>query len=210
MKTLPLALLAATTSLSATLQDFSAAALDARAWLGPVAQALSSRSLERPAKPSNAAACPGLDGLKRPWIEEAGGIPTPRTERHLAADLSALDINLLPVNGESWWVGGTRRGRGAEEPAEPGCFALGTAAFYVYGLEDEPEVDFERTVRSGGERGLSARLIELRWLDEATGRKHRWFDARLATRLGWDRDGRGAPTENSRPIPLPQAPNELF
>lgn len=210
MKTLPLALLAATTGLAATLQDFSAAHLDARAWTQPVALALASRSPQRPAKLRGAAACPGLEGLKRPWLEEAGGLPSPRAERHLAAGLDALEIQLIPVNGESWWVGGSRRGRGSREPAEPGCFALGSAAFYVYGREDEPEVDFERTVRSGGERSLSARLIELRWYDEATGRKRRWFDARLAARLGWDRDGRGAPTEAPRPIPLPQTPNELF
>ena len=42
------------------------------------------------------------------------------------------------------------------------------------------------------------------------GRKHRWFDVALAKRLGWDVDGRGAPTDSPRPIALPDSINELL
>lgn len=67
-----------------------------------------------------------------------------------------------------------------------------------------------RLVGSGNEAGLRGRLVELCWLDSRDGRKHRWFDEGLARRLGWTVDGRGAPTDTPRPIPLPDAVNELY
>lgn len=158
-----------------------------------------------------ASPCPAEAGLSRPWVEHAGPLPRAELEAHLRAAIDGAGTMLLPVNGESWWIGSTRHGRGAADGiGSPGCFVLGSAAFYVNGLEDAPTVDFVKVVGSGGEAGLRPVLIELRWYDARDGRKHRWFDAALARRLGWDADGRGAPTDAPRPIPLPDAINELL
>lgn len=155
-----------------------------------------------------AAACPAPEGLSRPWVEQEGALPAAVLARHQAAPLDAAAPALLPVGAVSWWMGASRRGRG--EPEEPGCFTLGSAAVYVYGREDAPELDFVKAVTEGGEAALAPRLIELRWYDEASGRKQRWYNAALARSLGWTTDGRGAPAETSRPIPLPDAVNELL
>lgn len=71
-------------------------------------------------------------------------------------------------------------------------------------------MDFVKVVGSGAEASLASSLIELRWYDARDGRKHRWFDVALAKRLHWAADGRGAPTETPRPIPYPDAINELL
>lgn len=157
------------------------------------------------------AACPPEDSLSRPWVEHSGPLPRAELEAHLRSVLDGAGVMLLPVGTVSWWIGSTRHGRGdAERIPAPGCFVLGSAAFYVNGLEDEPAADFVKVVGSGGEAGLRPALIELRWFDARDGRKHRWFDAALARRLGWHVDGRGAPAGGLRPIPLPDAPNELL
>lgn len=154
------------------------------------------------------AACPPAESLSRPWEERSGPRPDAALGRHLAAGLDAAVPALVPVSGVSWWVGASRRGRGGE-PADPSCFAAGSAAFYALGPEDAPALDFAAAVRSGGELRLLPRLVELRWYDASSGRKVRWFDEDLARRLGWLVDGRGAPAP-ARPLPLPEAPNELL
>lgn len=159
----------------------------------------------------NPAACPAEESLSRPWIEHAGPLPRAEFERHLRSMIDGAGIMLLPVNTASWWIGSTRHGRGDSDAiASPGCFVLGSAAFYANGPEDSPAVDFVKVVGSGGEADLRPALIELRWYDPRDGRKHRWFDAALARRLGWDLDGRGAPAGDLRTIPLPNAINELL
>lgn len=155
------------------------------------------------------ASCPSAEALSLPWVEHAGPVPQAVLDAHLRAGLDGASPTLLPVNGISWWVGASRRGRG-EVGAEPGCFVRGSAALYVNGPEDAPSVDFVKTVDAGAESGLRPSLIELRWYDARDGRKHRWFDAALAARLGWATDGRGAPSDSPRPIPLPDASNELL
>ncbi|MBI4348158.1 MAG: trypsin-like peptidase domain-containing protein [Elusimicrobia bacterium] len=182
---------------------------------GPFSEAKSGGRNPRGPTPEPAAApgrgCPSTDSLGVPWIEDAGAVPALQASRHLASALDATAITLLAVNGESWWVGASRRGSATRDrERDPNCVVIGSAAFYVYGRESDPELDFESTVSGGGEPGLSRRLIELRWYDEADGRKHRWFNLPLAERLGWDTDGRGAPTETPRPVPLPQTINDLL
>ncbi|MEK7857681.1 MAG: trypsin-like peptidase domain-containing protein [Elusimicrobiota bacterium] len=152
------------------------------------------------------ASCPAQETLSRPWVEHAGPVPQAALDAHLGAKLDGAAPVLLPVNTVSWWIGASRRGRGDA----PDCFVLGSAGLYVNGPEDAPAVDFVKVVGSGAEAGLRSSLIELRWYDEKDGRKHRWFDTALARRLGWDVDGRGAPTDMPRPIPLPAASNALL
>lgn len=149
------------------------------------------------------ASCPAVDGLSRPWVEHDGPVPQAVLDAHLRAALDGAAPALLPVNGVSWWIGASRRGRGD-------CFVSGTAALYANGQEDAPSVDFVKVVGAGDETSLRGSLVELRWYDAKDGRKHRWFDAALAERLGWSVDGRGAPTDAPRPIPLPDAINELL
>lgn len=157
------------------------------------------------------APCPSVEPLSQPWIEHAGPLPDAVLDSHLRSKNDGAGPMLLPVNTVSWWIGASRSGRGdAEGLGAPGCFVLGSAAFYANGLEDSPAVDFVKVVGSGAERSLRGSLIELRWYDAKDGRKHRWFNAALARRLGWDVDGRGAPTDTPRPIPLPDAINELL
>ena len=156
-------------------------------------------------------ACPTDDALARPWVEHTGPLPRAAFEAHLGADSNGATTLLLPVNTVSWWVGASRRGRDdAAASASHGCFVLGSAALYANGPEDAPAVDILKAVESGNEASLGERLIELRWYDPKSGRKHRWFDEALAARLGWSTDGRGRPTETPRPIPMPDAVNELF
>jgi len=155
------------------------------------------------------AACPTDESLSRPWIEHKGPVPNPIYERHLKAALDGAAPALLPVDGVSWWIGASRRGRGGDASAH-GCLVRGSAALYANGPEDAPAADFVKVVGSGAEATLRASLIELRWYDAADGRKYRWFNTALAARLGWNVDGRGAPTGDPRPIPLPDAINELL
>lgn len=142
------------------------------------------------------------------WVEHAGPFPRAALDEHLRGEPDGAAPLLLPVNAVSWWLGASRRGRGA--CAEDDCFVRGSAALYVVGPEDAPALDFVKTVETDGEEILGARLIELRWFDEKTGRKHRWFNEAMAKQLGWTTDGRGAPADAARPIPLPDAVNELL
>lgn len=163
----------------------------------------------RGARPGRA--CPAPESLSRPWVEHSGPLPEAALAAHLRAEPDGAAPALLPVNAVSWWVGASRRGRGdAEAIASPGCFVHGSAALYVNGPEDAPAVDFVSVVGSGGEASLRERLIELRWFDHGDGRKHRWYNVPLSRSLGWSTDGRGAPTDTPRPIPLPDAVNELL
>ena len=52
-------------------------------------------------------------------------------------------------------------------------------------------------------------LVELRWYDAKDGSRHRWYNTDLAKSIGWALNGRGLPSENVRPIPLPSSINEL-
>ena len=157
------------------------------------------------------ASCPAAGTLSRPWVEHAGPAPQAAIDAHLRAELDGSFPGLLTVNAASWWIGASRRGRGNTEELDiPGCFVRGSAALYVNGPEDAPATDFVKVVDSGSEATLRAALIELRWYDAKDGRKHRWFDMVLAKRLGWDVDGRGAPTDSPRPISLPSSINELL
>ena len=157
------------------------------------------------------ASCPTSETLSRPWVEHGGPAPQTAIDAHLRASLDGSFPGLLTVNATSWWIGASRRGRGnADELEQPGCFVLGSAALYVNGPENAPTSDFVKVVNSGSEATLRGALIELRWYDAKDGRKHRWFDVALAKRLGWDVDGRGAPTDSPRPINLPDSINELL
>lgn len=90
----------------------------------------------------------------------------------------------------------------ASRLAEPACHATGSVAFYYFGLEAQPEIDFVKTVESGGEASLKARLLELRWYDEKDGLRHAWADGELADKLGWFTDERG---ERGGPWPISYA-----
>ena len=141
-------------------------------------------------KATTDSSCPSLASLSRPWIEHRGSIPAAIHVAHLSSALNGATVSLVPMHGQSRWIGTSRRGRG-EEPAEPGCFVLGSAALYANGPEEAPTVDFVATVNSGSEASLGKILVELRWYDPKDGRKHRWINP------AW-------------PIPLPQTINELL
>ena len=160
--------------------------------------------------------CPAPASLSQPWVEHVGPASEAVLSAHLKAKLDGAEVMLLPINSSSWWIGSARRGRGDENTLNsPGCFVLGTAALYANGseyerIEDQRTEDFVKIVESGKEDSLRKWLIELRWYDVKDGRKHRWYNTKLAQRLGWDVDGRGQPTDMPRPIPLPSASNELL
>ena len=154
--------------------------------------------------------CPSPDGLGRPWIEQDTGAVPARLAAHLSAALDRSEVTLIQLNEEMWWIGAARRGVEARPEGDgAGCSVLGTAALYVIGWGDDFEFDFDKAVDEGGEHALGARLIELRWYDETTGRKHRWFNSALAEKLQWGVDGR-VPFGDASPLPLPAAPNELL
>lgn len=159
----------------------------------------------------NHASCPTTESLSKPWVEHAGAAPRALLNAHLVAALDGAFPGLLPVNTVSWWIGASRRGRGDSESApSPGCLVRGSVALYILGHEKTADVDFVEIVNSGAEAGLNTSLVEFRWYDEKDGRKHRWFNIALATKLGWTTDGRGAPSDTRRPISLPDAANELL
>ena len=95
----------------------------------------------RPAKSS----CPTMQSLSkhRQWVEHAGPVPQAVLDAHLSSEIDGAEAVLLPIDTVSWWVGASRRGRGEESALNnPGCFVLGSAAYYFYGLEYDPSVDF--------------------------------------------------------------------
>lgn len=163
-------------------------------------------------KTAMSAACPPISGIAREWVEHAGERPPWNImESHYGFSHATVAPLLLPVHAVSYWVGASHRVPGGASPGEePGCLVLGSAAFYYNGPEDAPVADFVGVVKAGEERGLSERLVELRWFDPATGIRHRWFNVRLARRLGWLSDGRGVEDESHRPIPLASAINALL
>lgn len=140
------------------------------------------------------------------WADAvAETVPAHRLAAHLARPARSASPMLLPVHSVSYWVGIIYR----DESAEPACHATGSVAFYYVGLEDEPEIDFVKTVEAGGEAGLKARLLELRWYDPLDGLRHSWANGALADKIGWFTDGRG---ERGGPWPIsgPAAVNELY
>lgn len=144
---------------------------------------------------ARSAACPPVSGIAREWVEHNGERPPVNiVDGHYGFPPAAAIPMLLPVHMVSYWVGVSRRAPGGASPGEePGCLVLGSAAFYDNGPEDRPRVDFVGVVQAGEERGLREHLVELRWFDPATGKRHRWFNVKLARRLGWLMDGRGGP-----------------
>ena len=154
--------------------------------------------------------CPSVNSLSKPWVEHVGPVQEKILAAHFKAEVDDARVMLLSIDTIYWWVGSVRRGRGEEESIQdPGCFVLGTAAFYVNGPERDPMVDFIKVIGEGNESALAAMLMELRWYDPKDGRKHRWYNTALADRLGWSVDGRGQPSGNTRPIPPPQSTTEL-
>lgn len=135
----------------------------------------------------------------RQWVSSASpAVPSARLAGHLARPLRRATPILLTVYGTSYWVGVAYR----DPSAEPSCHATGSVAFYYLGLENNPELDFVKTVEAGGESGLKARLLELRWYDAKDGLRHSWADAQLADRIGWFTDERG---ERGGPWPISYA-----
>lgn len=131
------------------------------------------------------------------WVSSsASTVPPARLAAHLARPARRVLPMLLPVYSVSYWVGVVYR----DEAAEPACHATGSVAFYYLGLEDNPELDFVKTVENGGEAALKARLLEVRWYDPKDGLRHSWADALLADKIGWFTDQRG---ERGGPWPIP-------
>lgn len=155
--------------------------------------------------------CPALDTLVPEWREHAGPAPDAIFAAHHARALGSAAPMLVGTHAGAFWIGVARRSDAlARAEREPGCFVLGSAAFYAVGFEDDPQLDFVATVGRGDELGLADRLIELRWYDPAGGKRQRWFNAPLARRLGWLSDGRGTEDPGARPIPLAEALNALY
>lgn len=140
------------------------------------------------------------------WVSSAAStVPPARLAAHLARSARRVLPMLLPVYSVSYWVGVVYR----DESADPACHATGSVAFYYVGLENNPELDFVKTVEGGGEAGLKARLLEVRWYDPKDGLRHSWANDALADKIGWFTDQRG---ERGGPWPIPYSstPNELY
>lgn len=161
---------------------------------------------------ANGAVCPQVSRISRVWAEFDGSKPPAEIlKKHFELSPASAAPLLLPVYAVSYWVGLSHRAPGGASPGEePGCQVLGSAAFYYNGPEDAPLEDFVSVVRAGQESVLLERLVEFRWFDTATGKRRRWFNVKLARRLGWLTDGRGVEDEKHRPIPLPTAINVLL
>lgn len=155
--------------------------------------------------------CPSDDELVKNenWVEHAGGNPPARVlKTHFAhAYAGGAGMNMTPRSRPmAWlWLGGhTNQGwkfRGTGR-IEAGCFVIGTVAYY----KDRwpPSVDFlnkgEAQEKAWFEKG-AIKLLELRWYDPADGRRHRWYNSRLGSEIGW-------PARS--PIPLPMPINSLY
>ncbi|MBI3551720.1 MAG: hypothetical protein HY077_04320 [Elusimicrobia bacterium] len=150
-------------------------------------------------------ACPDTGRLTSGWIEERGMRPQGLWERHLSRAAGPAAPLLVDTPAGSFWLGLSYRGGGES------CFLDGSVAYYVVGREEDPELNFVRSVAAGDEPSLSARLVELRWYDPTDGRRHRWLNAALAEKLGWLGDGRGgrAP-EGFWPNPAYSPVNALY
>lgn len=133
------------------------------------------------------------------WVSSSSlAVPQARLAEHLARPVQRVSPTLLTVHSILYWVGVVYR----DASAEPACHATGSVAFYYVGLENEPELDFVKTIEAGGEASLKARLLELRWYDEKDGLRHTWADGELADKLGWFTDERG---ERGGPWPISYA-----
>ena len=133
------------------------------------------------------------------WVSSAArAVPASRLAEHLARPARRVSPTLLTVHSVLYWVGVVYR----DDSAELACHATGSVAFYQFGLEPQPEIDFVKIVESGGEASLKARLLELRWYDEKDGLRHSWADGELADKLGWFTDERG---ERGGPWPISYA-----
>jgi hypothetical protein len=130
------------------------------------------------------------------WVSSASlSVPPARLAEHLGRPLRRAAPMLLTAHSINYWIGTVYR----DASAEPACHATGSVAFYYVGLENEPELDFVKTVEAGGEAALKARLLELRWYDAADGLRHSWTGFDLADSIGWFTDERG---ERGGPWPI--------
>lgn len=133
------------------------------------------------------------------WVYSSSlAVPQVRLAEHLALPVRRVSPTLLTAHSILYWVGVVYR----DASAEPACHATGSVAFYYFGLEARPEIDFVKTVEAGGEASLKARLLELRWYDEKDGLRHAWTGFDLADRIGWFTDERG---ERGGPWPISYA-----
>lgn len=133
------------------------------------------------------------------WVSSSSlAVPSARLSGHLNRPLRKATPTLLLVYGVYYWVGAVYR----DPSPEPSCHATGSVAFYYFGLEGKPELDFVKTIESGGEASLKSRLLELRWYDDKDGLRHSWADGELADRIGWFTDERG---ERGGPWPISYA-----
>ena len=158
-----------------------------------------------------AGACPPLGALDGSWTEEAPQpFPAQVMNVHLSQPRAYAAPMLVAAPFENFWVGVVHRSNRIEEmKKDPGCMVVGSVAYYVIGQEGNPEIDFMGVLEGGSEGSLNQRLIEVRWFDVRTLRRHRWYNERLANTLGWTSQGNGETIEGS-PLPLGQAPNSLY
>ncbi len=158
--------------------------------------------------------CPGIDDIKSEWVEhtDPDGIPV-RIKEHLNSRLVQFSPILLSIHRVPYYLGVSRRGDLlAQADLEPGCRVTGTVAYYVIGEEGNPEINFDLLMSDPGrEETLAARLAELRWFDLKDGRRHRWYNLKLAASRGWLVDEYGRPTPDYRPIEtFTNGINELY
>lgn len=158
--------------------------------------------------------CPGIDDIKAEWVEhtDPAGIPVLLKE-HLRSTLVRSSPILLLIHRVPYYLGVSRRGDLlAQADLEPGCQVTGTVAYYVIGEEGNPEINFDLLMSDPGLEGtLGGRLAEFRWFDLKDGRRHRWYNLKLAASRGWLADEFGRPTPDYRPIEtFTNGINELY
>ncbi len=155
--------------------------------------------------------CPSDDALveKMEWVEHTGVTPPQRVLTthfdHVYAGGSGIMMQPRSMP-QSWlWLGGhTNQGWKFRNSGriEAGCFVIGTIAYYADAWP--PSVDFlirgETMEKTWHEDG-SIKLLELRWYEPGDGRRHRWYNTRLARELGWP---------SRSPVPLPMVINSLY
>lgn len=158
--------------------------------------------------------CPALEEIKPEWVEHTDPAEIPvRLKEHLASAPVQAGPVLILIHRVPYYLGVSRRGDLlAQAEQEPGCQVTGSAAWYVIGEEGNPEINFDLLLAApGGEAGLADRLAELRWFDLKDGRRHRWYNLKLAAGRGWLTDEYGRPTPDYRPLELfTSGVNELY
>ena len=161
-------------------------------------------------------ACPSSDLKNGRWVEHAAKLNN-------SIKVVLADHFLMPVSQEKGSVYmlmasvNVRRGKGIFKWREviwsvhrtnKTCFLSGSVAYYTEIKNREgwpPTVDFlnaSETEQKLFEDGVFG-LIELRWYDYTTNKKHRWFNKALANRLSWVKDYLFSP------ISLPRVINSL-